>query len=67
MTADTIDPTILLIPGHWLGAWAWHDVQQHLTALGRRPVPLTLPGLDPFDAHVLGDCQDTLTKWLNGS
>ena len=49
MAADTNDPTILLIPGHWLGAWAWHDVQQHLTALGRRPVPLTLPGLDPAD------------------
>lgn len=26
-----------------------------------------VPGLDPFHAHVLGDCQDTLTHWLDGS
>lgn len=27
----------------------------------------TVPGLDPFHAHVLGDCQDTLTHWLDSS
>ncbi len=26
----------------------------------------SVPGLDPFHAHVLGDCQDTLPTWLSG-
>lgn len=30
------NPTILLIPGHWLGAWAWDEVVEHLTGLGGR-------------------------------
>ena len=45
MTTDLLNPTILLIPGHWLGAWAWDDVLDHLTGMGRRAVPITLPGL----------------------
>lgn len=49
MTTTTNDPTLLLIGGHWLGAWAWDEVVEHLTAAGRRAVPLTLPGLDPAD------------------
>lgn len=49
MTTDTSSPTILLVPGHWLGAWAWDEVLEHLTALGHRAVPLTLPGLDETD------------------
>lgn len=49
MTTTTNDPTILLIPGHWLGAWAWDEVVAHLTAAGRRAVPMTLPGLDATD------------------
>lgn len=44
------NPTILLIPGHWLGAWAWDEVVEHLTGLGRQAIPLTLPGLDEADA-----------------
>ncbi|GIU54930.1 alpha/beta fold hydrolase [Arthrobacter sp. NicSoilC12] len=49
MTTDTHNPTILLIPGHWLGAWAWDEVLEHLTSLGHRAIPLTLPGLDETD------------------
>lgn len=49
MTTDTDAPTILLIAGHWLGAWAWDEVVEHLTAAGLGAVPLTLPGLDPAD------------------
>jgi len=49
MTNRTNDPTLLLIPGHWLGAWAWEQVVDHLTAAGRHAVPVTLPGLDPQD------------------
>ncbi|GAA3801221.1 alpha/beta fold hydrolase [Cellulomonas soli] len=59
MTISTNDPTIILIPGHWLGAWAWDDVVARLTALGRRAVPMTLPGLDALDpersSRTLGD------------
>jgi pimeloyl-ACP methyl ester carboxylesterase len=49
MTTATSNPTILLIPGHWLGAWAWDEVLEHLTSLGHRAIPLTLPGLDETD------------------
>jgi len=49
MTTETHNPTILLIPGHWLGAWAWDEVLEHLTSLGHRAIPLTLPGLDETD------------------
>ncbi|KUM32782.1 alpha/beta fold hydrolase [Arthrobacter sp. EPSL27] len=49
MTTETSNPTILLIPGHWLGAWAWDEVVEHLTSLGHGAVPLTLPGLDVTD------------------
>ncbi|XUL89934.1 alpha/beta fold hydrolase [Streptomyces galilaeus] len=35
---------ILLIGGLWLEGSAWDDVVPELTALGHRPVPLTLPG-----------------------
>lgn len=48
-TTDTTEPTTLLIAGHWLGAWAWDAVVGALRALGRRSLPLTLPGLDPRD------------------
>ncbi|MFE2291322.1 alpha/beta fold hydrolase [Streptomyces sp. NPDC059452] len=35
---------ILLIAGLWLDGSAWDDVVPELTALGHRPIPLTLPG-----------------------
>jgi pimeloyl-ACP methyl ester carboxylesterase len=49
MTTSTNEPTLILIAGHWLGAWAWDEVVERLTAAGRRAVPLTLPGRDPAD------------------
>ena len=42
-------PTILLVPGYWLGAWAWDEVLQHLTAAGLHAMAMTLPGLDDQD------------------
>lgn len=38
---------ILLVPGFWLGAWAWDDVVPHLRERGYAVRALTLPGLDP--------------------
>ncbi|MFI6366874.1 alpha/beta fold hydrolase [Nocardia sp. NPDC050630] len=40
---------ILLIPGFWLGAWAWDDVATDLRGRGDDVLALTLPGLDPAD------------------
>lgn len=49
MTQTTSSPTILFIAGHWLGAWAWDEVLEHLNAEGPRAVAMTLPGLDAND------------------
>jgi len=38
---------IVLVPGFWLGAWAWDDVTPLLADRGYATVPLTLPGLEP--------------------
>jgi len=38
---------IVLVPGFWLGAWAWDDVAPLLADRGYAVVPLTLPGLEP--------------------
>lgn len=47
---------ILLIAGLWLDGSAWDEVAPELTALGHRPVPLTLPGQgDGATAATLAD------------
>jgi pimeloyl-ACP methyl ester carboxylesterase len=40
---------IILVPGFWLGAWAWHEVAETLRASGRDVTALTLPGLESID------------------
>lgn len=37
---------IILVPGFWLGAWAWDEVAATLRADGHDVTALTLPGLD---------------------
>ena len=49
MTTTTSSPTILLIAGHWLGAWAWDEVLEHLGTDRSRTIAMTLPGLDGND------------------
>lgn len=49
MNTENTFPTTLLIPGHWLGAWAWDDVVAHWGDGRSSVVALTLPGLDPAD------------------
>lgn len=49
MTTTASSPTIILIAGHWLGAWAWDEVLEHLTTDRSRAVAMTLPGLDGDD------------------
>jgi pimeloyl-ACP methyl ester carboxylesterase len=41
---------ILLVPGFWLGAWAWDEVAAMLRADGHDVTALTLPGLESSDA-----------------
>ena len=41
---------IILVPGFWLGAWAWDDVAAALRADGHEVTALTLPGLESADA-----------------
>ena len=36
---------VVLVPGYWLGAWAWDDVVPGLRSAGLVPHPVTLPGL----------------------
>jgi pimeloyl-ACP methyl ester carboxylesterase len=41
---------IILVPGFWLGAWAWDEVAGLLRADGHDVTALTLPGLESRDA-----------------
>jgi pimeloyl-ACP methyl ester carboxylesterase len=41
---------IVLVPGFWLGAWAWDEVASILRADGHEVTALTLPGLESADA-----------------
>ena len=41
---------IVLVPGFWLGAWAWDEVAGSLQADGHDVTALTLPGLESADA-----------------
>lgn len=51
MTTTASSPTIVLIAGHWLGAWAWDETLEHLETDHTRAVAMTLPGLDGDDAN----------------
>ncbi|GAA4791565.1 alpha/beta hydrolase [Corynebacterium canis] len=48
---EKASPAIILIAGHWLGAWAWDEVVEQLTSDGMRAIPITLPGLDVHDSQ----------------
>jgi pimeloyl-ACP methyl ester carboxylesterase len=41
---------IVLVPGFWLGAWAWDEVADALRADAHDVTALTLPGLESADA-----------------
>jgi pimeloyl-ACP methyl ester carboxylesterase len=45
---------IILVPGFWLGAWAWDEVVSLLRADGHDVTALTLPGLESADADRSG-------------
>ncbi len=45
---------IILVPGFWLGAWAWDEVADGLRADGHHVSALTLPGVDSVDTDRSG-------------
>lgn len=53
---------VVLVPGFWLGAWAWDEVANLLRDKGFDVAALTLPGLeeglDKLDRRDRGDVQD---------
>jgi pimeloyl-ACP methyl ester carboxylesterase len=52
--------TYLLVPGMWIGAWAWHDVTEALRGAGHEVHPLTLTGVADR-SHLLGPGVDLET------
>lgn len=46
---ETTPAPIILVPGFWLGAWAWDEVAQLLRADGHDVTALTLPGMESAD------------------
>lgn len=62
---------IILVPGFWLGAWAWDEVAGILRAEGHDVTALTLPGLESaqedrsritLDDHVEAICKAVRAK-----
>jgi pimeloyl-ACP methyl ester carboxylesterase len=57
---------IILVPGFWLGAWAWDQVAATLRADGHEVTALTLPGLESPEADrsgiTLSDHVDTIVE-----
>jgi pimeloyl-ACP methyl ester carboxylesterase len=62
---------IVLVPGFWLGAWAWDDVVAALRADGHDVTAITLPGLESPDTdrsaitlsdHIDAICQTVTAK-----
>lgn len=50
MSTDSSPAPIILVPGFWLGAWAWDEVAADLRAAGHDVTALTLPGMESADA-----------------
>src|SRR5438477_8855881 len=57
---------IVLVPGFWLGAWAWDEVASALRGDGHDVTALTLPGLESADADrssiTLSDHVDAISE-----
>ena len=62
---------IILVPGFWLGAWAWDEVAEKLSADGHDVTALTLPGLESADADrsaiTSGDHVDAIVEAIEAA
>ncbi|WP_051342641.1 alpha/beta fold hydrolase [Pseudonocardia spinosispora] len=60
--------TFVLVPGCWVGGWAWHPVARELTARGHRVVVPEIPGMSFGDdprAVSLSDAVSALAAQLD--
>ncbi|NHA66718.1 alpha/beta fold hydrolase [Phycicoccus flavus] len=65
MDTTTTTSPLVLVPGHWLGAWAWDAVRADLEDRGLTVHAVTLPGLDPGDtARASRDLEDQAAALL---
>jgi pimeloyl-ACP methyl ester carboxylesterase len=68
---ETGPAPIILVPGFWLGAWAWDEVADLLRADGHDVTALTLPGLESKDADrstiTLNDHVDAIVKAIRAA
>jgi pimeloyl-ACP methyl ester carboxylesterase len=59
---------IVLVPGFWLGAWAWDEVAAALRAAGHDVTAITLPGLESVDtdrsAITMANHVDAISQWV---
>lgn len=54
-------PPVVLVPGHWLGGWAWSEVEARLAELGHEVECVSLPGTTAGDPPAgLADQVDSL-------
>jgi pimeloyl-ACP methyl ester carboxylesterase len=62
---------IVLVPGFWLGAWAWDEVASILRADGHDVTAITLPGLESADADrsaiTFGDHVDAICETVTAA
>ena len=67
----TASAPVILVPGFWLGAWAWDEVAAELRAAGHVVTALTLPGLESKDADrsaiTLSDHVDAITNAIEAA
>jgi pimeloyl-ACP methyl ester carboxylesterase len=70
-TVSSMAAPLILVPGFWLGAWAWDEVAQLLRAQGHDVTALTLPGLESPDVDrspiTLADHVDAICTALSAS
>jgi len=60
---ETANLPIVLVPGHWLGGWAWDAVAARLTRSGHHVEAVTLPGASSGEAAAtLSDQIDALDQ-----
>ena len=62
---------LVLVPGFWLGAWAWDQVVAELQAAGHEAVAITLPGLEDHNEDrasvTLADHVDAICDAVEGA
>lgn len=60
---ENTSPSIVLVPGHWLGGWAWDAVAARLTRSGHHVEAVTLPGASSGEVTAtLSDQVDALAQ-----